>query len=46
MSLEDSIEQSIVELIHKNPLDASTISDKLGKDISTVSFKLSIMEVR
>ena len=46
MSLDDSVEQSILELLLENPLDASELSDKLKTEVSTISYKLSIMEVR
>lgn len=44
-NLGDPLERSIYELIESDPLDASSISDRLDIDIATVSFKLSMMEV-
>lgn len=43
--LDDPVERSIYELIESDPLDASSISDRLDIDIATVAFKLSMMEV-
>lgn len=43
--LDDPLERSIYELIRSEPLDASSISDRLDIDIATVAFKLSMMEV-
>jgi len=43
---DDPLEHSIYELLEKEPLDISSISDILGMDIATIAFKLSMMEVR
>lgn len=43
---DDSLEKSIYELLVLEVLDISSIEDKLGIDIATIAFKLSIMEVR
>lgn len=43
---DDSVEKSIYELLRSEPLDISSIEDRLGIDISTIAFKLSMMEVR
>lgn len=42
---EDPLEGSIYELLESEPLDVSSISERLDTDIATVSFKLSMMEV-
>jgi DNA processing protein len=43
---DDAIERSIYELLGTESLDISSIEDTLGIDISTIAFKLSMMEVR
>lgn len=41
----DKIEQKIFDEISKNPLDASSLSDKLNIDIEIIGYKLSILEI-
>lgn len=43
---DDPTEKSIYELLVLEALDISSIEDRLGEDISTIAFKLSMMEVR
>jgi len=42
----DSMEESIYELLRNESLDASSIGEKLSMDIAIVACKLSIMEVQ
>ncbi|MDD5198013.1 MAG: DNA-processing protein DprA [Candidatus Gracilibacteria bacterium] len=42
---DDPLEESIYRLIESEPLDISSIENRLGMDIATIAFKLSIMEV-
>ncbi|MDD2917292.1 MAG: DNA-processing protein DprA [Candidatus Gracilibacteria bacterium] len=43
---DDAGEKNIYELLRVEPLDISSIEDHLGEDITTIAFKLSMMEVR
>lgn len=45
-TFDDPTEASIHELLLAESLDASSLSDRLNIDISTIAFKLSMMEVR
>lgn len=41
----DNIEQAIYDELSKNPLDASSLADKLNVDIEIIWYKLSILEI-
>lgn len=43
---EDETEERIYSLLAGESLDPSSVADRLGIDIATVSFRLSMMEVR
>ncbi len=43
---DDITEQTLYEALKTESLDISSLEDKLGIDISTIAFKLSMMEVR
>ncbi len=43
---DDEAEQTLYEALKVESLDISSLEDKLGIDISTIAFKLSMMEVR
>lgn len=43
---DDPIEKILYELLVSEPFSISSLEDKTGIDISTIAFKLSMMEVR
>lgn len=46
ITFDDAIEEAIYTLLSGEPLDASAIGEKLTINITTVAFKLSMMEVK
>lgn len=45
-AFDDPTEQTLYELLSDESLDISSIEDRLGIDIATIAFRLSMMEVR